>query len=219
MITVIEGLAGSGKTFLMTRLVKKEWDRGEQIFANFPLWYDEEGKGVKRWHNLDEITHLRNGIICIDESQKMLDARRWQSLPMTFTELIAMHRHHHLELITTTQDLGHIDVRVRSNVHELYRTDTLFRFPKNQRVKPLLHIFSVTKRVRTFTKGENRQVRWTRVGYRKFYFLSRWWTKTYYNTYGDVGQEKILCKIMYKQKKWTAKVYSKELVDRGKARL
>ncbi len=225
MIILIEGSTGTGKTHFMSRLILKDWERGEKIYPNFPLWYDQERTGIERWHNIDEVTHLKNGIIAIDESQKILDARKWQSLPQTFTDLIAMHRHHHLDIYTTTQDLGHIDVRVRTNVHILYRTETVFRFPKNERVKPLLHIYSVSKRVRTFTKGENRQVRWQLVGHKKFMFVSKWWTETFYNTYGQVGQEKYLCRIQYQRKKagekgkWTMKLFSRELVDRGKARI
>lgn len=225
MIILIEGQTGTGKTWLMTRLIKKEWDNGEKVFPNFQLWYDVARSEINRWHNIDEVTHLKNGIIAIDESQKILDARRWQSLPHTFTDLIAMHRHHHLDIYTTTQDFNDIDVRVRKNVHELYRCETVLRIPRNQRVKPIIHIMSVTKSLRKFTKTDTRAVRWRKVGNKKFYFISKYWTKTYYNTYGEVGQEKYICKIKYQRKKgqkkgeWTAKLYSRELVDRGKARI
>lgn len=223
MIIVIEGLAGSGKTWFAVRLAKKEWLKGRKIFPNFPLWFDTTGY-IKRWHNLDETFNLTEGVLIIDESQKFLDARRWHSLPMTFTEKIAMHRHHHLDIITTTQDLGHIDIRMRQNVHELYKCQTIFRFPYNQSKKPILQLIKINRKMRNYNSDSGR-VYWTNYGYTKYYFISKYFTKSYYNTYGDVGEHKFLCRILYKKKasekrgKWQAKVYSKELVDRGRARL
>lgn len=223
MIIVIEGLAGSGKTWLAVRLAKKEWQKGRKIFPNFPLWF-ETTEDIKRWHNLDECYNLTDGVLLIDESQKFLDARKWHSLPMTFTEKIAMHRHHHLDIITTTQDLGHIDIRLRQNVHELFRCDTVMRFPRSQAHKPILQIIKITRKIRNYNSDSGR-VYWIKQGFSKFHFISRYFTKNYYNTYGDVGEHKFLCRILYKKNasekkgKWTAKVYSKELVDRGRARL
>lgn len=224
MIIVAEGLAGSGKTMLIANLVKKEWENGVCIFPNFPLWYDDEVTRIKRWHNLDETYHINDGIIFIDESQKLLDARKWQSLPATFTDKIAMHRHHRVDIYTTTQDLSHIDKRLRTNVHELYRCDVLFRYPKNQRVKPIIQVTRMTKRERSYNKETNK-TSWKKTKYNKLLFISKFFTKTYYDTYGDVGQKNFLCKLQFQKKpnekkgQWKAKIYSREMVDRGKARL
>jgi GTPase SAR1 family protein len=224
MIILIEGLAGAGKTWLMSRLVKKEWKQERNIYPNFPLYYDEENTRIKRWHNLDECFHIKDGVLCIDESQKFLDARRWHTLPLAFTEKIAMHRHHHLDIYSTTQDLGHIDIRLRSNVHELFKCETVLRFPKKQRFKPLLHIIKVVRKERVF-QGENQYIKWSKIGFTHYHFISRFWTKTYYNTYGDVGEQKFLCRINYKKSgyttkpQWTARVASRDLVERGKVRL
>jgi len=224
MITLIEGLTGAGKTWLMTRIVREDWKLGLPIFPNFPLWYDEESSGITRWHNLDETYALRKGVLVIDESQKVMDARRWQSLPMIFTEKIAMSRHHGLDIITTTQDIGHIDKRIRTNVHVRYHCQSIFRFPKNEKVKPLLQMIRVIKRTRIFNNDQDKLL-WRVIGTPKIYFISKYWTKTYYNTYGEVGQEKFLCNITFQKKQnekmglWKAKLYSREMVDRGKARL
>ena len=224
MITLIEGLAGSGKTWLMARLLKKRWEKGEKIYSNFSLWFDDERTNVDRWHNLDECTYLKKGILCIDESQKFLDARRWKSLPVAFTELIAMHRHHHLDIYTTTQDFSHIDIRVRQNVHELLKCNTVIRIPRNQNTKPILQIIRVDKKEKIMGKDGIRSL-WRKSGKSKLYYISKYWTKTYYNTYGDVGQDRFICKITQKktlsQKKgsWQAKIVSRELIDSGKKRL
>jgi GTPase SAR1 family protein len=223
MIILIDGLAGSGKTWLMSRLIRKEWKKGRNVYPNFPMWFDETHERITRWHNLDEVYNVKDGVLAIDESQKFLDARKWQMLPIAFTEKIAMHRHHHLDIYSTTQDLGHIDIRLRSNVHELFRCETIFRFPKRQHIKPIIHVIKVKRKCRAF-HGESNSIRWEQIGFTKFHFISKYWTNTYYDTYGDVGGQKFLCKINYQKtatKKgiWTAKVYSRDLIDRGKARL
>jgi predicted AAA+ superfamily ATPase len=103
MLTVIEGATGGGKTiFLVNYILKAEWEKGESIFPNFPMAYDIQKTGISRWHILDDTFHLEKGIIVIDEAQKLLDARRWASLPMFFAEKIAEHRHHHLDFYTVT---------------------------------------------------------------------------------------------------------------------
>lgn len=224
MIVLIEGLAGSGKTLLMSRLLKKRWEQGEKIYSNFSLYFDEDKTNIERWHNLDECFYLKKGILCIDESQKFLDARRWKSLPMAFTELIAMHRHHHLDIYSTTQDFSQIDIRLRQNVHELFRCESLIRIPRNQNIKPLLQIVKINKKEKITTKDGTRQI-WRKSGKSKLMFISKYWTKTYYNTYGDVGVDKFICKI--KQKKllskkrgeWYIKIVSRELIDSGKKRI
>lgn len=217
MITVITGLTGSGKTWFMTRLMYYEWQRGASIFTNFPVNFNEDNTDIQRWHNLDELYHLTGGIIAIDEGQKLFDARRWQSLPVSFMEKIAQHRKHGLDIYTTTQDLGHIDVRVRSNIHELYNAQSIFRWPKNDRVKPILQLVKITKKKRIITADTDR-LAWQKIAH-KFHLISRFWTKDLYNTYGDIGFERYICKIRKRNGKWQAKIFARDLVNQGKARI
>lgn len=217
MITVITGLTGSGKTWLMTRLIHKDWKSGSKVFSNYPLNFDKDGTDVHRWHNLDELYHLNNGIITIDEGHMLFDARRWASLPMSFSAKITQHRKHNLDIYTTTQDLGQIDNRIRGNIHELYNCQSLFRWPRNDRVKPLLMMIKVVKKRRLMT-GDTERLLWQKVAH-KFYFISRYWTEDLYNTYGDIGLERYICKIRKRNGKWQAKIYARDLINQGKARL
>jgi hypothetical protein len=218
MITVITGLTGSGKTWLMTRLMLADWKVGAGIYSNFPLYFPNDNERVTRFHQLDELYRLVDGVIAIDEGQKLFDARRWGSLPISFAEKIAQHRKHHLDIYTTTQDFAHIDVRIRQNVHELYSCQSLFRFPQNDRDKPLLQIIRVIRKSRKL-KDENERINWVRSGRAKFYFISRYWTNTLYNTYGDIGFDRFITRIKYDKKKWVAKIYSRDLINQGKARI
>lgn len=221
MIIEIDGATGSGKTWLMVRLARKEWQKGTNIYTNFPLYFSETNEGIYRWHQLDELYHLNNGVILIDEATKLMEARRWASLPINFSEKIAQHRHHLLDIYVATQDLGHIDIRVRTNIHERYSCISLFRWPRNERVKPILQYIRIIKRTRVMNEEGNR-VSWTKIG-SKHYFISKFWTKDYYSTYADIGFERFLCKIHLdhrkKKNKWLGKVYSRELVNQGRARL
>lgn len=218
MIIVITGLTGSGKTLLATRLMRKEWKLGAKIFVNYQVAFDAENTNINRWHQLDELYHLNNGLIGIDEGQKLFDARRWASLPVSFAEKIAQHRKHHIDIITTTQDLAHIDVRIRQNIHTLYHCFSLFRYPQNDRVKPIFQLIKIIRKARTIN-ADSERINWQKDGRQKFMFVSRFWTKEYYNTYADIGFNRFLCRIKFQDKKWIAKIYSRDLVNQGKARL
>lgn len=226
MLTVIQGPTGSGKTFVMTRLMRKQWKEGRLISANFPLWYDKErtGRGVERWYDINEIYHLEKAVVGIDEGNKLFEARRWASFPISFAEKIAQHRHHHLDFFTTTQDVLHIDYKIRSNLHELYTCSSLIRIPRNEAIKPALQIISVAKQRRDTSLGEGRTM-WLKGGRSRLYFISKYWTNTYYNTYNDIDMQRFLCRIQYEKKnskgtgKWRGKIISRELINAGKARL
>lgn len=200
----------------MTRLMLADWKNGAEIYANFPLYFPSDNERVNRWHNLDELYNLNGGVIAIDEGQKLFDARRWGSLPVSFSEKIAQHRKHFLDIYTTTQDIGHIDLRVRSNIHELYNCQSIFRWPRNDRVRPILQYIRITKKRRVLSDGD--RLVWERVS-KKNFFISRFWTRELYNTYGDIGFEKYLCRIKREKGAWKAKIYSRNLVNSGRARL
>jgi len=224
MITCIRGLTGSGKTWLQTRLIRQEWKLGAKVHVNYPVSFDKANTDIHRWHQLDEIYNIHSGVIGIDEGQKLFDSHTWFNLPKSFADKIAQHRKHYVDIFTTTQDFANIDVIVRRNVHELYTCQNIFRFPKKDRVKPILQILRVTKQIRKLTQDVER-IQWVNVGRAKFYFISRFWTREYYNTYADVGMEKFLCSIKYEKKinqksgSWLCKIYSRDLVNRGKARM
>lgn len=217
MITVITGLTGSGKTWYMTKLIHRDWQAGAVVYANMPLTFSKDNEDITRWHNLDELYHLNRGVIAIDEGQKLFDARRWASLPISFAEKIAQHRKDFLDIYTTTQDIGHIDLRIRQNIHELYNCQSVFRWPRNERQHPILQMVRITRKERQISSDTDR-LNW-KVTNRKTFFISRFFTKSLYDTYATIGMERFLCKIKREKKEWRAKIYSRDLVNSGKARL
>jgi len=208
MITVIDGLTGSGKTYLMSRLLLKARKLGENIYCNVSLNFPNENAGVFRWHALSETFNIIHGVIGIDEGQKLFDARNWAELPITFADKIASHRHQSLDIITTTQDFGHIDVRIRSNVHERYSCHSVFRFPKNERSKPIFQVIRITRKQRSF--DDMNGIKWSQLATRT-YFISKFWTKPLYDTYADINLSHFICQIKRDKKKWLILLTSRQL--------
>lgn len=229
MIILADGPAGSGKTILITHLLFEEWKRGLDMAANYDLFFRDYVKDqenypeIIRWHRLDEVYNMSNCAIAVDDGQILFDARRWQSLPPSFAEKVAAHRHHHVDIYTTTQDFLHIDARIRSNVHVRFSCRSIVRIPKDEKQKPIFQICKVTKKIRVPNQDETR-ILWTVDKKFKFY-ISRYWTKTLYNTYSSLDLDRYLCKIIIKkrpgQKKeeYIIKMYNRHLVNAGKARL
>ncbi len=224
MITLIDGLTGSGKTWLTTRLIYKAWKRGARAFLNYNVHFSDENEGVQRWHNLDELFHVKNGVIGIDDAFKILDATRWHSLPISFAEKIIGHRHDFVDIITNIQDYNNIDFRMRRNVHERYRCYSLLRLPLNDRMRPYLQIICVTHKIRKLNDQSDR-IQWQKVGFMKFYFLSRYWTRELYGTYENIYLDRYICASKYEKKlkekkgSWIIKIYRRDLVNQGKARI
>jgi hypothetical protein len=210
MITVITGLTGSGKTWLMTRILKKRRKAGDIIYANLSLNFPNDNEGVVRWHNLSETYNITNGVIAIDEGQKLFDAHLWPFLPLSFAEKIASHRHHFIDIFTTTQDFGHIDIRVRSNVHELYNCKSVFRWPKKESKKPILQYIKIIKKQRSF--DDTVGIKWDKVG-QSSHFISRLWTKELYNTYANIDLSHFICQIKRDKKKWLITLQSRQLAN------
>lgn len=210
MITVIDGLTGSGKTWFMARLALKDRKRGEIIYPNLDFIFPNDNEGVERWHALSETYHLTNGTICIDEAQKLFDAHAWMYLPISFSEKIASHRHEFLNIITTTQDFGHIDVRVRENVHQRYHCQSVFRFPLNERMKPWLQMIKITRKKRSF--DDTTGIKWEK-GRTRIHFISIFFTKQLYDTYANINLPRFLCQIKRDKGKWLITLQSRELIN------
>jgi len=192
----------------------KEYKKGAQVFTNFPVYFPNNNENVFRWNSLSEIYHIKSGVIAIDEGQKLFDARMWNVLPVSFSEKIAQHRHHFIDILTTTQDLGHIDVRVRNNIHELYNCESIFRFPKSDRKKPILQIIKIIKKARSLDDGGLKLV----VLNHRIKFISKYFTKELYNTYGNLDLPNFVCHIKREKGKWRGMIYSREVYNQSKTR-
>lgn len=222
MWVVIDGLAGSGKTWFQTKLIREDWRQGSKVHANYKLTFSDKNEDIYRFYTIDETYHLNKGVLAFDEMQDL--AGHWQGMPISFRNKIAHHRHQMLDVYSTTQDFNDLHVELRRNVHVRYRCESLLRFPNKDSVLPILQILRVTKKTRQI-KQDNDDIRFMKFGRSKLYFISRYWTKKYYNTHANIDFNRFICKVEYEKKpqqkkgKWIVKIYSRDLVSRGKARI
>lgn len=217
MITLILGLTGSCKTWLMTRLLEERHNAGADLFVNYKLYFSDNGAKITRWWCLDDLYKFTNGAIGFDEGQQLLDATKWASLPVMFKDMICQHRHSYLDIYLTTQDLMQIDISVRRNVHELYSCQTILRIPRLDSVKPLLQWVRVQKKVRRFDSASDRVV-FVPEGKAKFYFISRLWTRKNYETYAKTKLDKYVSKTLYYKKKWKTIIANRSMLGSGRIR-
>lgn len=81
------------------------------------------------FEDITELLEIKNGIICMDEAQALLEARNWENLPMEFSNKLRQHRKHRLDLYVTTQNLGTIDINLRRLVQKwIHCTDVFALF-------------------------------------------------------------------------------------------
>lgn len=216
MIIVITGLTGSGKTYIMSQMVYNDWKAGANVWGNYPLFFSEENERIIRYDCLPEIYRVKNGVVAIDEGQKLFDARRWASLPSDFSEKICQHRKHFLDIYTTTQDFRQIDVRIRKNVHLWFHCEKLFRFPFNDRLPAMIMIVRRIQMERRTTE-DNKEI-WRR-GQKKIIFISKYFSKKLYDTYADIGLSRYIIKLCRKNKKTKLIIANRTLVNQGKVRI
>ena len=102
MIEAFTGNPGAGKTYNMVRRAYKQHKKGRQVYANFHCTF------ATYFKELDDIMHVRDALILIDEASIYLPAQTWNKLPKDFFMLIRQHRHSGLDLWYTAQDMADV---------------------------------------------------------------------------------------------------------------
>jgi len=109
-ITGIFGLMGTGKTMLMTRYGKKDYDKGKPIYSNYHL------KNIEYTpiNTLDDIQKMHNCTVLFDELWLWLFARTSQSnLNKEIMKIIFLNRKRNVTIYYTAQLSRTIDVLLR----------------------------------------------------------------------------------------------------------
>jgi len=214
MITLIDGLPGSGKSWFMTYILRDRWKAGQSIFSNYNLYFGSE-TNLEKFEDFREILTIRGGskgaVIAVDEAYKVFDCRRFMSLPVDFSEKLAEHRHDGLDLITASQNFSDLDKRVRDKVGVWFHCRSALRFPVNQNVKPIFQWIVVSKKKR-FVKKE--LTKWITIK-RYNFFISRFWTKKLYDSYANLNLSRFLCRFKMKRGKPLLVIASREAINRG----
>lgn len=134
--------------------------------------------------DLSEVVEARNGIITIDEGQYLFEARNWENLPDEFSNKLRQHRKHKLDLYTTTQNLGTIDINYRRLVQRWIHCKDLFAFLGLRNPNLLSFHFKEKKDIDyLFNNVDDLQVPTIK---KNLFIISRW-KRRKYDTLYDIG--------------------------------
>jgi len=130
MIYCIVGKPGEGKSLTASKEIKDLIDSGYTVYTNLHL--NESRKNYRYFDTKDwEVIYtLQDGFVYFDEGQFILDARRWDTLPVEFRQLLQKGRHEGLDFVVLTQNIMQIDVAYRRLVHEAKRVIRLFSWKR-----------------------------------------------------------------------------------------
>lgn len=99
------GLPGAGKTLgmveedLLPHLIA-----GEQVYVNF--FINWRGDNIHYFSDIEDVLHCKNCVIGFDEVGQVLDARSWDQETNQIRRFFQLHRHNHLDIYGTTQDIS-----------------------------------------------------------------------------------------------------------------
>ncbi len=111
---LITGLPGSGKSLMMSTFVYPYLIAGYQVYSN--LWLNwKRSDGVGEWdtkknnlhyyQEIEDIIDVRNCIVICDEIAEPLDPRNWENEGSGVRRFFQQHRHHHIDIYGTTQNI------------------------------------------------------------------------------------------------------------------
>jgi hypothetical protein len=102
------GLPGSGKSLgLVEEDLLPHLIAGEQVYCNF--WINWKGDNLHFFNNEDfeELAPtLQNCILVMDEIGQILEPRAWEQESGVIRRFFQLHRHHHVDIYGTTQDIS-----------------------------------------------------------------------------------------------------------------
>lgn len=211
MIWVWTGKTGSSKTSQMVRQAYHDWLSGRDIYSNTVLFFEEFG-AIRWWEKvwyqikceilhmsetvekpkrgriiyfetIDEILEARNGVILFDEGQVLFNARSWESLPKEFQYKLQQSRKHELDLYTTTQNMGTIDITYRRLVQCWIHCENLWQWGHGPRIN--FGWFKVHQKDIDMLYNSIDDLKTPDIAVRS-YFIHRW-TPRLYDTMYDIG--------------------------------
>jgi len=102
------GLPGSGKSLgLVEEDLLPHLLAGEEVWCNF--WVNWKGDNLHFFNNeeFEELVpNLRNCVLVMDEIGQVLEPRAWEQESGNTRRFFQLHRHHHVDIYGTTQDIS-----------------------------------------------------------------------------------------------------------------
>lgn len=136
---IVEGKPGEGKTrFLAVRAVQA-MRSGYRVYSNFTVRDRVTGQQtlpLGDWlemfrASVDALENRRPTLFVIDEIHLWCGSRDFKVTPKWWLSLVAQHRHYHVGLLGSTQNLQRVEIVVRELVDQLVRirNRTFLRIP------------------------------------------------------------------------------------------
>lgn len=161
-----------------------EWIKQRVALNRNHDYFPKKRGRIIYFEDITEILEARNGIICMDEGQALLEARNWENLPAEFSNKLRQHRKHNLDLYVTTQNLGTIDINLRRLVQNWIHCTDVFAFLGLRNPSWLTFHRKDHKDIdQLYNSVDDLMVDNLKTGY----FIINRFTKRYYDTYYDIG--------------------------------
>lgn len=116
MIIIYKGARGRGKTLTMVKDALAFYLKGHRVLSNIHLKFGEyiENEDIL---NLDKNSDIFNCVLVIDEIQIFFDSRRgMRKENLSFSNFIQQSRKRNITILTTTQYVNTIDLRLRQHL-------------------------------------------------------------------------------------------------------
>ena len=145
MIRTWDGRGGSGKSFAAVAYLYNRYKQGRAIYSNTPLvdlrikWRQDLNSGMGMWvpvnamtfgidwadgyvRTLDEILHLDNCDVFLDEMYAWVNSRNHRDIPQSFCNFLAQDRREGVDLVATHRNFDGLPKEVRENTCERSRS-------------------------------------------------------------------------------------------------
>jgi len=149
---IFQGLEDSGKSYQLARKAEEILKRNAQWFKvtgiprpivsnleftpKFEAQAESAGIPIKYWKNLDELVHMNNCDLFIDEVGTYFDSRSFKDLPLDVRLWIAQASKMGVDMYGSTQDFMQIDLAFRRLVNELWHVRKLIGSRRPAKTRP-----------------------------------------------------------------------------------
>jgi zona occludens toxin (predicted ATPase) len=118
-LKLAQGVKGSGKTSLVTKIAYDAYKKGRKIFCNYTLKFPYNKINLAEL--LSSSNQLQDAVLIIDEAQLYFDCRlSYQKANRLFSYIALQSRKRNLDVILTSQQVDNVDIRVRRNLDTLF---------------------------------------------------------------------------------------------------
>jgi hypothetical protein len=112
MFNLYTGVPGSGKTLLSIIELYEHLINGKTVYSN--TWINWKGDNLHYYNDLEDIIHIRDSVLFIDEVGSIMNAREWAETPKSVRNFLQLHRHYRVDIIANTQHASFVEKSART---------------------------------------------------------------------------------------------------------